>query len=72
MSRALSTPTPIPPPHPTQAALPCRATGRKGYEYDISTPRGGMMREPMGGCVYTSLKAAREAAAQSALYNLTH
>ena len=49
-----------------------RATGRKGYEYDISTPRGGMMREPMGGCVYTSLKAAREAAAQSARYNLTH
>ena len=46
---------------------------RKGYEYDISTPTGtGTMREPLGGCVYTSLKAAREAAAQSALYNLTH
>ena len=54
-------------------ASTARATGRKGYEYDISTPTGtGTMREPMGGCVYTSLKAAREAAAQSALYNLTH
>ena len=49
-----------------------RATGRKGYEYDISTPHGGMMREPYGACTYTSLKAAREAAAQSARYNLTH
>lgn len=50
-----------------------RATGRKGYEYDISTPTGtGTTREPMGRCVYTSLKAAREAAAQSARYNLTH
>jgi len=49
-----------------------RATGRKGFEYDISTPHGGMMREPYGACIYTSLKAAREAAHQAHLYALTH